>query len=106
MNKNIYHPLLLPESQKHYDTNGQNNIVEFECMSTIAMGIGACDYNIIKYTNREKGQDELDSKKIETFKAWKELLRDLLGMGYDYDTNLRYAMKAECPDMKYSLGVE
>jgi len=77
-------------------------IIEFECTSTIAMGIGACDFQIIKL----KGQDELDSKKIETFKAWKELLRDLLGMGYDYDTNLRYAMKAEYPDMKYSLGAE
>ena len=98
-----YHPVLLQESKNHYDTNGQNNIIDFECTTTIAGGFGAIDYNIIKYKNRRKGQDELDSKKIATFEAWRELLRDLLELGYGMDTHLRYAMQAEYPNMKYSL---
>ena len=96
-----YHPVLLRESAGHY--NGNNNIIQFEQVSTIAGAIGACHYNIIKYANRNNGQDELDAKKIETFKGWYELLKDLLEMGYSYEDNLRYAMICEYPNMKYTL---
>lgn len=99
----MYHPLLLPESKAHYDTDGQSNIIEFEMSASIENAFGAISYNLIKYTNRKKGQDELDNKKIETFTAWRELLSDLLELGYQKDHNLRHAMKVEYPDMKYSL---
>lgn len=98
-----YHPILLPESKAHYDTDGQSNIIEFEQKNTIEGALGAISYNIIKYTNRKKGQDALDNKKIETFKAWRELLYGLQTLGYPRDHNLRHAMLVEYPDMKYSL---
>jgi len=104
--KNDYktHPLLLVESQGHYDFDGKTpNIVEFEGENSIANGLGACSYNIIKYKNRDKGTPELDAKKRQTFEQWQELLRDLLAMGYEYDTNLRFAMVAEYPNIKYTL---
>jgi len=99
------HPVLLPESAAHYDTAGQNNIIEFEQETNIAGAIGACQYNIIKYRNRKKGQDELDLKKQNTFEAWIDLLDGLLGKGYSPLHNLRDAMMHEYPEMEYSLGV-
>ena len=104
--KNEYkvHPLLLEESRSHYDTGGTSNIIKFECVSTIANALGACTYNIIKYKNRDKGTNELDDKKRQTFEQWQELLRDLLAMGYNFNTNLRFAMKSEYPEIKYTLG--
>lgn len=98
-----YHPVLLQESKGHYDTNGQSNIIDFESVSTIENGFGAINYNLIKYTNRQKGQNELDDKKIDTFRAWYTLLQDLLEIGYAPSDNLRLAMKAEYPNMRYSL---
>ena len=99
-----HHPLLLQDSSKHYDTKGQNNIYEFEEDVNIAEAFGAIKYNLIKYKNRQKGQNELDDKKIKTFEAWRELLRDLLEMGYQRERNLRNVMAIEFPNMKYSLG--
>jgi len=104
MDNTTHHPLLLQDSSKHYATKGQNNICEFEQDSTIGEAFGAIRYNLIKYKNREKGQNELDDKKIKTFEAWRELLKDLLEMGYQRDRNLRNVMEIEFPDMKYSLG--
>jgi hypothetical protein len=99
------HPLLLPESQAHYDnTDKTSNILQFETCNTIAGGLGAISYNMIKYENREKGQNDLDEKKLQTFIAWRELLRDLLKEGYDLDTNIRYAMKNTYPEMRYTLS--
>ena len=99
-----YHPLLLKESQKHYDIKGNtSNIIEFECDNTIGGALGVCSYHIIKYTNRQKGQDELDAKKVKTFEDWRELLIDLIHAGYDYRTSLRYDMQKEYPDLKYTL---
>ncbi len=99
-----YHPLLLKESSAHYDFDGVNsNIIEFECTNTISGALGACSYNIIKYKNRDKGTPKLDEKKRRTFEQWQELLRDLMQNGYDYDSNLRFAMMVEYPKMKYSL---
>ncbi len=98
-----YHPILLRDSYLHYDAGKKNNIIEFEQKSTIEGALGAIDYNTIKYTNREKGQNELDAKKIATFEAWRELLKDLLEMGYSKEHNLRHAMLVEYPNMKYSL---
>ena len=97
------HPVLLKESAKHYDTNGQNNIIEFEQKTNIAGAIGACEYNIIKYKNRQKGQDELDKKKEHTFRDWIVLLNGLLDKGYSPMHNLRDAMIHEYPDMEYKL---
>lgn len=103
MTQKQFHPVLLPESSGHYDTAGQNNIIEFEQKTSIAGGIGACQYNIIKYRNRKKGQDELDEKKIKTMEAWIGLLDGLLGKGYSPLHSLRDAMMREYPDMVYSL---
>ncbi len=104
MKEREYHPLLLKESQRQYDLAGKTpHLIEFECCNTIAGGLGACSYNIIKYKVREKDSDELDAKKKITFLEWRELLRDLLEAGYTYDTNLRFAMKSEYPNMKYTL---
>ncbi len=99
------HPLLLPESQAHYDDISRvPNIVQFEQENNIANAMGAISYNLIKYKNRDKGSDELDEKKRQTFLAWRELLRDLLAKGWTYDTNLRYVMLIEFPEMEYTLG--
>jgi len=106
MNELEYHPLLLKESSKHYDTKGESNIIAFELISTIGDGLGAINYNLIKYTNREKGQNDLDKKKIETFKAWRELLCDLLDKGYQRERNLRNVMSIEYPNLQYTLKVE
>ena len=97
------HPVLLKESAAHYDTDGKNNIIEFEQETNIAGAIGACQYNIIKYRNRKKGQDELDEKKIKTMDDWVELLDVLLGKGYSPLHSLRDAMIREYQDMEYSL---
>lgn len=99
----MYHPLLLQESSSHYDVNGKNNIREFEDRNTIGGALGAIDYNLIKYENREKGQNMLDAKKIKTFEAWRDLLYDLLCNGYEKNENLGHIMRKEYPDMKYSL---
>jgi len=101
-----YHPLLLKESAGHYDTKGHSNIIAFETISTIGDGLGAINYNLIKYTNREKGQNDLDNKKIETFKAWRELLCDLLDKGYQRERNLRNVMQIEYPNLKYTFKDE
>lgn len=98
-----YHPVLLKESKGHYDTSKDSNIIKFEQQSTIMCGFGACNYNIIKYTDRDKGQDELDAKKRATFEAWRELLKDLLELGYSPTDNLRYVMSCEYPELGYSL---
>lgn len=97
------HPVLLKESASHYNVNGQNNIIEFEHETTIAGAMGACQYNIIKYKNREKGQNELDEKKVQTFIGWMELLDSLIVRGYQPLHNLRDAMKKEYPNMEYML---
>ena len=99
-----YHPILLQESKAHYDTKGLSTIIEFEQTATIEQGFGVISYNLIRYKMREKRQNDLDEKKIETFKAWEELLRDLLSLGYQRTDNLRYAMSQEYPHMKYSLN--
>lgn len=98
-----YHPVLLQQSSAHYDTNGQSNILDFERENSIEGAFGAISYNLIKYKNRQKGQDNLDNKKIERFKAWYELLQDLLEMGYQRQRNLRSVMAIEYPNMKYNL---
>lgn len=100
-----YHPILLRESQGHYHCDEQqpNTIIEFEQESSIENAFGAINYNLLKYKNRRKDQTELDIKKIETFKEWRELLKDLLELGYDRTHNLRHAMLVEYPNMKYSL---
>jgi len=102
-----YHPILLKESQGHYhiDKDQPNTIIEFEQENSIENAFGAISYNLLKYKNRQKEQTALDLKKIETFEWWRELLKDLLELGYPRETNLRYAMKVEYPDMKYSLDV-
>ncbi len=98
-----YHPILLAESRGHYDTKCQNNIIEFEQENTICGALAACSYNIIKYTNRQKNQDSLDDKKKLTFFKWRELLLDLIRLGYSEGHILRDAMQIEYPKLKYSL---
>lgn len=97
------HPLLLPQSQSHYDIDDETDLRDYEREVSIEGAFGTIQYNLFKYKRREKGQNELDEKKIQTFIDWTELLKDLLELGYSRETNLRVAMQKEYPDMRYSL---
>ena len=72
------HPLINPES-KHYEKDGKQSIQHIEGELTVDEMIGACTFNIMKYTLRlnTKGQKEADLKKIETYQNYKELLLDI-----------------------------
>lgn len=95
-----YHPLLVPELKSHYNSNLADNLIDFEQSSTIEKALGVTDFNIIMLDTGK----EIDTLKLETFKAWRELLKDLLEIGYDRSHNLRHAMISEFPETKYSLG--
>ena len=72
------HPLINPES-KHYAKDGRQSIQDIEEALSVDEMIGACTFNIMKYTLRldSKGQKEADLKKIKTYQDYKDLL---LGM--------------------------
>lgn len=69
------HPLLNPDS-KHYAKDGKQSILTIEETLNMNEMIGACTFNIMKYTLRleSKGQKESDLKKIQTYQDYRDLL--------------------------------
>jgi len=74
----MIHPLINPEST-HYKQAGRQSIQDIEEEISVDEMIGACTFNIMKYTLRldTKGQKEKDLKKIETYQNYKNLLLDM-----------------------------
>lgn len=72
------HPLINPES-KHYKQDGKQSIQDIEDELSVDEMIGACTFNIMKYTLRldTKGQKEADLKKIQTYQDYKDLLLNM-----------------------------
>jgi len=68
------HPLLTKNANKHYDTKGKPTIKQIEDTLTVCEMIGACKFNIAKYTAREKGQNEEDTKKASKYKNYLDFL--------------------------------
>ena len=104
----MQHPLMNPES-KHYDSsNREPAVIEMEKQLTVCEMIGACKFNIHKYTYRKglKGQKESDLKKIDTYKAYLEYLEDLKDrmkknhMGASFTVELARKILKE-PDWEY-----
>ena len=60
------HPLINPKS-KHYMRKGTNLIEDLEKRLTVIEMKGACLFNIYKYNNRNKGQDEEDKIKAQDY---------------------------------------
>jgi len=76
MNKNRrLHPLLTKGENKHYDTGKETAIEIAEKNLTVREMIGACVFNELKYSNRDKGQDESDKKKFEKYRAYRHSLQ-------------------------------
>lgn len=78
MNQQIQHPLINPESS-HYESESKSAIEELEEQLSLSEMIGACKFNIFKYTYRQdkKGQKEADLKKIETYVNYLKFLEEL-----------------------------
>lgn len=74
----MLHPLINPDS-KHYESEGKSAIEELEERLSLTEMIGACQFNIFKYTYRQdkKGQRESDLKKIETYVNYLKFLESL-----------------------------
>ena len=64
----LKHPLLNSDSP-HYDTGYRPLIMEIEEELTVSEMIGVCEFNIFKYEHRQKGQDESDIKKADTYQC-------------------------------------
>jgi len=66
------HPLITPGDNQHYNTrlDGQNSILDLELELTVCQAIGACLWNIHKYSTRTKGQDDADSRKADKYKEY------------------------------------
>ena len=80
------HPLINPESAKHYDTKGRpTSIEEMEAKMTVNRMIGAMEYNIYKIEYRKdfKGQKESDEYKLVTYKNYLDALIELLAAGIE-----------------------
>ena len=87
---------LLNESSTHYTNNGQSAIQELEKIQSVASVMGWVECNLFKYEFRKdlKGQKDSDLKKIATYKAYREVLKDLLHKGYTWHT-VSHAMSLE-----------
>ena len=72
------HPLVNKNS-KHYDNGEKTAIERIEEKNTVCQMIGACTYNILKYSYRQdaKGQKVEDIEKIKTFQEYKKLLESI-----------------------------
>jgi len=72
------HPLINPESN-HYKQDGRQSIQDIEEKISVDEMIGACTFNIMKYTMRldTKGQKKADLVKIKTYQDYKDLLLDM-----------------------------
>ncbi len=76
MNKKL-HPLLTARENKHYTSKNTNDIFIQEHELSVREMIGACKFNISKYTRREKKQNESDSKKARKYKDYLDVLNGL-----------------------------
>ena len=81
------HPLINKDSS-HYDKGKKSAIEELEKQLTVTEMIGFCKGNIFKYRYRleDKGQKEIDLKKIQTYENYLKLLERLDDAGYFLDT--------------------
>lgn len=72
----ILHPLINEKSAGHYDDGKIATIEEQEARMSVIEMIGACKYNIHKYSSRKekKGTPDDDLYKIKTFKNYLEVL--------------------------------
>ncbi len=72
------HPLINPAST-HYKQNGKQSIQDIEEKLTVDDMVGACTFNVMKYTLRleTKGQKEADLKKMKTYQDYKDLLLNM-----------------------------
>ena len=97
----MLHPLL-NESSTHYSHNGQSAIQELEKVQSVASLMGWVEGSIFKYEFRKdlKGQKDSDLKKIATYKAYREVLKDLLHKGYRRHT-VSHAMELEGINFDY-----
>jgi len=109
------HPLLNNES-KHYNTDMKATIYHFESTISVASMVDVCEFEIFKYKSRlgkkefknEKGvlisREDVkmsDLKKIETWKAYKDLLYTVLHS--HSKLSVRQALDEYYPDLEYSL---
>lgn len=76
--KEMRHPLLNRHSP-HYDHQETTGIEQLESRYSVDYAIGWSELNIFKYRLRQdhKGEKSSDLKKIETYKAYLSLLRDM-----------------------------
>ena len=90
------HPLINKEISPHYATNGTNLIKDLELKYSVSEMMGFVSVSIDKYNHRKdlKGQKDSDLKKIATYKAYREVLKDLLHKGYKLHT-VSHAMSLE-----------
>ena len=71
------HPLINKRAT-HYDTKEKPTIYRREHELTVREMIGACKFNMGKYSDREKGQDELDAEKLADYMRYKDFLCDMI----------------------------
>ena len=71
------HPLLDNKS-KHYDMQEKPTIYNIEKYITVNGMIAVCNFNIMKYVNREKGQNVSDTRKIRYYNAYLEFLTNII----------------------------
>jgi len=79
----VKHPLINNDS-KHYDAKGTPAILELEKKLSVAAMMGAVEFNLFKYEYRKehKGQRGSDEKKIATYQAYGDVLKDLVHKGH------------------------
>jgi len=71
------HPLLDNKS-KHYDMQEKPTIYNIEKYITVNGMIAVCNFNIMKYANREKGQNVSDTRKIRYYRNYLSFLTDII----------------------------
>jgi len=71
------HPLLTAGENKRYVGGNRNDIFFQERELLVTEMIGACKFNISKYSRRDKKQDESDNKKAEKYKNYLNVLNSL-----------------------------
>lgn len=71
------HPLM-NRNAKHYDTGEKPTIWNIEQKLTVREMIGACKFMMIKYGERDKGQDEHDAEKMKDYLRYMEFLSGVL----------------------------
>ena len=79
----LKHPLLNSDSP-HYDQGYRPLIMEIEEELTVREMIGVCEFNIFKYEHRQKGQDESDLKKADTYNAYLKFLLEYLVTDHEH----------------------